>query len=49
MGGLVVFYLEDWENVHEYKHNAGIKELVPEPNGTKVSNKSNLSLCQLIL
>jgi hypothetical protein len=37
MGGLVVFFLEDWDNVHEFKHNSGIKDIVAEPNGTKVS------------
>ena len=37
MGGLVVFFLEDWDSVHEFKHNAGIKDLVAEPNGTKVN------------
>jgi hypothetical protein len=36
MGGLIVFFLEDWDNVHEFKHNSGIKDLVAEPNGTKV-------------
>ena len=32
----VIFFLEDWDNVHEYKHNSGIKDIVAEPNGTKV-------------
>ena len=36
MGSLHFFFLEDWAIVHEFRHNAGIKSLVPEPNGTKV-------------
>ena len=37
MGSLHFFFLEDWALVHEFRHNAGIKYVVPEPNGTKVS------------
>ncbi len=37
MGSLFFFFLEDWAVVHEFRHNAGIKDIVPEPNGTKVS------------
>ena len=44
MGGLVVFFLEDWDSVHEFKHNAGIKDLVAEPNGTKVCIERDLSI-----
>ena len=44
MGGLVVFFLEDWDSVHEFKHNAGIKDLVAEPNGTKVYIERDLSI-----
>ena len=35
MGGIQYFFLEDWVMVQEFKHNAGIKEILPEPNGTK--------------
>ena len=41
MGSLHFFFLEDWALVHEFRHNAGIKYVVPEPNGTKVSTKSH--------
>ncbi len=44
MGGLVVFFLEDWDNVHEFKHNAGIKDIVAEPNGTKVRPMFSISM-----
>lgn len=36
MGSLFFFYLEDWTIVHEFRHNAGIKSIIPEPNGTKL-------------
>ena len=36
MGSLFFFFLEDWTVVHEFRHNAGIKTIVPEPNGTKL-------------
>lgn len=36
MGSLFFFFLEDWAFVHEFRHNAGIKLIVPEPNGTKL-------------
>lgn len=34
-GGVTYFYLEDWTMVQELRHNTGVKELIPEPNGTK--------------
>ena len=40
MGSLFFFFLEDWTVVHEFRHNAGIKTIVPEPNGTKVHNNN---------
>ena len=36
MGSLFFFFLEDWTIVHEFRHNAGIKSIIPEPNGTKL-------------
>ena len=36
MGGLSYFFLEDWVTVQEFKHGVGIREIHPEPNGTKV-------------
>ena len=36
MGGVSYFFLEDWVTVQEFKHGVGIKEIHPEPNGTKV-------------
>ncbi len=36
MGSLFFFFLEDWAVVHEFKHNAGVKDIIPEPNGTKL-------------
>ena len=36
MGGVSYFFLEDWVTVQEFKHGIGIKEIHPEPNGTKV-------------
>lgn len=36
MGSMYFFFLEDWTVVHEFRHNAGIKALIPEPNGTKL-------------
>lgn len=36
MGSLFFFYLEDWTIMHEFRHNAGIKSIHPEPNGTKI-------------
>ena len=36
MGGISYFFLEDWVTVQEFKHGVGIKEIHPEPNGTKV-------------
>ncbi len=35
MGTISYFFLEDWSTVQEFRHMAGIRELVPEPNGTK--------------
>ncbi len=35
MGGISYFFLEDWATVQEFRHMTGVKELVPEPNGTK--------------
>jgi hypothetical protein len=48
MGGLVVFFLEDWDNVHEFKHNAGIKDIVAEPNGTKVSIRVGVTVTSVV-
>ena len=36
MGGVSYFFLEDWVTVQEFKHGVGIREIHPEPNGTKV-------------
>ena len=35
MGGISYFFLEDWTMVQEFKHNTGIREIIPEPNGIK--------------
>jgi len=35
MGGLTYFFLEDWTNVQEFRHMSGIRQVFPEPNGTK--------------
>ena len=37
MGGIGYFFLEDWATVTEFKHLTGIKTIIAEPNGTKVS------------
>ena len=39
MGAISFFLLEDWCTISEFKHSAGIKEIVADPNGTKVSSK----------
>ena len=36
MGAITFFLLEDWCTISEYRHSAGIKEIVADPNGTKV-------------
>lgn len=36
MGGISYFFLEDWTTIHDFRHNTGIREIHPEPNGTKV-------------
>ncbi len=35
MGGLSYFFLEDWTAVQDFRHMTGIREIFPEPNGTK--------------
>ena len=37
MGAITFFLLEDWCIISEFRHTAGIKDLVADPNGTKVS------------
>ena len=36
MGAITFFLLEDWCIISEYRHSAGMKDIVADPNGTKV-------------
>jgi len=46
MGAITYFLLEDWCIISEFRRSAGIKELVADPNGTKVltQNFCNLTI-----
>ena len=35
-GGIHFFFLEEWQMVSEYKHEAGIRLLSPDPSGTRL-------------
>jgi len=36
MGHLCIFYLDDWKQVHEFRHSAGIRAVYPDISGTRL-------------